>query len=171
MGQNKLETFYQRINKVNKKELPLCPQDPSRRLALIEREEIILYVVEKSSESDPGVEAMALYNKAGETLVSRERIILNALPKVGDTVFTLSLHNARMEVVRNPAEFALQRLSLYDQLAVRLLRVQAMYPDAPDLGEFKIVAEDEVMFDKIIHVMDVCRDFGYPKISLGKMAG
>lgn len=170
-GASTQKTYLQKITKDNKNDLPLCPEDKSRRLTLVEREEIILYVVEKANEDDPGVEIQALYDKTGQAMANAERVIQNKLPRPGDTLFALSILNPYREVVRDPGDYHLGKLTAYDQLASRLIRIQSMYPNVPDPGEIKIIAEDDVMFDKIIHVMDVCRDFGYPKISLGKLAG
>ncbi|MFH0920051.1 MAG: hypothetical protein V1913_06785 [Fibrobacterota bacterium] len=166
-----VKTYLVKIDKLNRKESPACPLDKNRRLSLVERAEIILYVVERANEDDPGSEIMALYDKAGQVMANNERVIQNKLPQAGDTLYALSILNPYREVVRNPGDYRLGKLTAYDQLASRLIRIQSMYPSVPDQGEIKIIAEDDVMFDKIIHVMDVCRDFGFPKISLGKLAG
>lgn len=170
-GSSNEETYLYPVTKANKKEMPLCPQDKSRRLTLFEREEIILYAVERQSEDDTGHVKMALYNQYDEVLTNVAGKIIEELPAVGDTVYVLSLSGRRSEVVVNPQNYTVREMTVYSELASRLLRIKAKYPDVPDQGEIKIVAEDDVVFDKLVHVMDICRDFGYPKISLAKLAG
>ncbi|OGJ87517.1 MAG: hypothetical protein A2487_06100 [Candidatus Raymondbacteria bacterium RifOxyC12_full_50_8] len=165
------EEYIFPITKATKKDLPLCPQDPGRRLTLYERDEILLYAVTKQSEDDTGIVQQALGNKLNETLTNSAGAVLNQLPNVGDTVYVLNMLNRRMEIVRDPAEYFIKELTLYDELASRLMRIYSNYPNVPDAGEIKVVAEDDVVFDKIIHVMDICREFGFPKISIGKLAG
>jgi hypothetical protein len=166
------ETYLHKVTKENKKELPMCPLDPSRRLTLFDREEIILYAVDRQSESDTGTILRCIKNKLDETMMYADGKIFDRQPVAGDTLYVLSLAaNRRMEVVGDPDEYVLKELTLYEQLASRLLRIRSSYPDVPDAGEIKIVAENDVVFDKIIHIMDVCRDFGFDKISLAKLAG
>jgi len=166
------ETYLHKVTKENKKVLPTCPLDPSRRLTLFDREEIILYAIDRQSESDTGTILKCVKNKLDETMMYANGQIFDRIPSVGDTLYVLSLStNRRMEVVSNTSDYVLKELTLYEQLASRLLRIRGSYPDVPDAGEIKLVAEDDVVFDKIIHIMDVCRDFGFDKISLAKLAG
>ncbi|MBL8028812.1 MAG: biopolymer transporter ExbD [Fibrobacteres bacterium] len=172
LGSANKETYLQKVTKENKKELPMCPLDPTRKLTMFERDEIILYAIDRNSESDTGTILKCVKNKLDETMMFENGQIFDRLPKAGDTLYVLSLStNRRMEIVKDPSEYVLKELTLYEQLASRLLRIRGSYPDVPDAGEIKLVAEDDVVFDKIIHIMDVCRDFGFDKISLAKLAG
>ncbi|OGS37461.1 MAG: hypothetical protein A2293_11045 [Elusimicrobia bacterium RIFOXYB2_FULL_49_7] len=170
-GSDQKETYLYRMTKENKLQLPRCPQDPKRVLTLFEREEILLYTLEKSSDTDTGKVMQAVYNKFDEPMTYASGLVANQLPNQGDTLYVLSMYNRRMEVVGNVSDYKLKEHTLYDQLASRLMVIKSKYPDVPDQGEIKIVAEDEVVFDKLIHVMDICREFGFPKISLAKLAG
>ena len=171
MGSATKQTYLHPITKETKKDLPLCPQDKSRRLTLFERDDIILYALDKQSKDDTGRVKMALYNQYDEVLTDVTGKIIEELPAVDDTLYVLSLSNRRSEIVTNPQDYTVREMTVYSELASRLLRIKAKYPDVPDQGEIKIVAEDDVVYDKIIHVMDICRDFGYAKISLAKLAG
>jgi biopolymer transport protein ExbD len=160
------------ITKANKREMPLCPKDPTRRLTLFERQDIVLYAVRKTSDTDTGTVPMVCYDKQlGCAMTDVRGNIIAGMPNVGDTVYALSLEDRRPRVVKNQASYQLTPLSVYDELSSRLIKVRAQYPNVPDQGEIKIVGEDDVVFDKIVHVMDVCRLFGFPKISLAKLAG
>ena len=96
--------------------------------------------------------------------------IADVMPAKGDTLFTLSYEDRHMVVVTDTSRYKVQNLTVYDELASRLLRIKAKYPNVPDVGEIKIAAEDDVVFDKLVHVMDVCRTYGYAKIALAKLA-
>lgn len=170
-GSKTKETWFQEVTKQNKNELPLCPKDKGRRLTLFEREEIILYAVRKDNEADSGVIAMAVYDAAGGAVTNNSGKILDVLPNPGDTVYPLSLEDRRIHIVKPGEKYTLQQLTVYDELASRLMRVKAQYPMVPDRDEIKICAEDGVVYDKLVHVMDVCRLFGFPKIALAKLAG
>ena len=170
VGTANKETFLYPITKKTKTVLPPCPKDPSRQLTLFEREEIILYAVQKDNPADTGKLIDALYDEFGQVMTLGTGSIANAVPDTGDTLYTLSYDNRRMIIVDNPKRFTVRNLTVYDELASRLLRIRSRYPNVPDQGEIRIAAEDDVVFDKLVHVMDVCRLYGYPKISLAKLA-
>lgn len=158
------------VTKANKKEMPLCPKDPSRRLTLFERSEILLYALSKENEADSGRLIPALYNQDDEVMTDAVGRIMAVKPRPRDTLYTLGV-DRRMIVVRPEDNYNVKNLTVYDELASRLLRISALYPGIPDVGEIKLVAEDDVVFDKLVHIMDVCRLAGYPKIALAKLAG
>ena len=41
----------------------------------------------------------------------------------------------------------------------------------PDVDNIIILADDKVVFDKVIHVMDVAREAGFYNIQLAKLGG
>jgi biopolymer transport protein ExbD len=170
-GTDKKQTYLHFVTKQNKNELPACPKDPGRRLTLFEREEIILYAVRKENEADSGAVAMAVYDAANGAVTNVAGRILEVVPHPGDTVYPLSLEDRRMHIVKPEEKYHVQQLTVYDELASRLIRIKAQYPMVPDRDEIKLVAEDDVVYDKLVHVMDVCRIFGFPKIALAKLSG
>lgn len=170
-GSEHKETWFHLVNKATKGDLPLCPQDQSRRLTLFERDEIILYAVRKDDDADSGVVAMAVYDANGNAVTNISGKILDVVPDTGDTVYPLSLENRRIHIVEAGEKYSLKELTVYDELASRLMRIKAQYPMVPDRDEIKLVGEDDVVFDKLVHIMDVCRLFGFPKIALAKLAG
>jgi biopolymer transport protein ExbD len=111
----------------------------------------------------------AVYQRLHGVMVDRAGKVVENL-RMGDTLYSLTLSKPVMFVVKNLSDFESKPLSAYDQLASRLIRIKSTYYNMPDADEVKITAEDDVVFDKLIHVMDVCRDFGFPKISLAKVA-
>ncbi|NLE01064.1 MAG: hypothetical protein GX640_14450 [Fibrobacter sp.] len=101
-------------------------------------------------------------NSAGEPLET-----VNA----GDTVYALT-NPRRMIVVNDPAtEFAKKPLSAYDELQNRLMKVKERYRDAEDGQDIIIAAENQVMYDKIVQIMDKARASEFPNISIAKLRG
>jgi biopolymer transport protein ExbD len=86
----------------------------------------------------------------------------------GDTVYALS-NPRRMMIVRDPSEFNLRELSAYDELKNRLMKVKERYRDAEDGEDIIIAAENQVIYDKIIQIMDAARAAEYPNISIAKL--
>jgi biopolymer transport protein ExbD len=87
---------------------------------------------------------------------------------VGDTVFALT-NPRRMIIVSNPAEFSLKELSAYDELQNRLMKIKERYRDAEDGEDIIIAAENYVIYDKIVQIMDKAREAEYPNISIAKL--
>lgn len=72
------------------------------------------------------------------------------------------------KVVANAADFKLRRVSAYDELKNRLMKVKERFTDVEDINDIIIVAENNVLYDKIVQIMDVCRAADFPNISIGK---
>ena len=73
-----------------------------------------------------------------------------------------------MVVVQNSAEFESKPLSAYDELQNRLMKIKERYNDAEDGDDIIIAAENEVMYDKIVQIMDKARA-EFPNISIAKL--
>jgi len=167
-SENQFE-YLNPVNKKNKTIMPECPKEKGRKLTLYERSEIILYALFKENEQDSGKLIPALYNMNNEVMCDGSGRILSSNPRPGDTLYTLGAER-RMNVVKPDEKYAVLSLTVYDELASRLLRIRSQYPNMPDIGEIKLVASDDVVFDKLVHIMDVCRLAGFPKINLAKLA-
>jgi biopolymer transport protein ExbD len=76
-----------------------------------------------------------------------------------------------MSVVRDPSEFQLQPMSVYDELKNRLMKVKERFKDADDAENIIIAAENEVLYDKIVQIMDAARQAEFPNISIAKLRG
>ncbi len=67
------------------------------------------------------------------------------------------------------ANYVHKRLSAYDLLKSTLVRIRDRYPDAEDRNNLIIAAEDQIMYDKIIQLMDIGRSSNLPEISIAKL--
>jgi biopolymer transport protein ExbD len=135
-----------------------------RELSVHERHEIYLYAADENRNI-----VRALYTKHGEMLTN---IGGNAVEAVnsGDTVFALANPRRRI-VVTDPGEFESKPLSAYDELKNRLMKVKERFRDADDGEAIIIAAENEVIYDKIIQIMDAARSAEFPNISIAKLRG
>jgi biopolymer transport protein ExbD len=143
-----------------------APRHPNGRdLTVHERNEIYLYVVNPEDRSI----IRSMHTRFGEMLTNADgRPVETVEP--GDTVFALT-NPRRMIVVSNPGEFELKQLSAYDELRNRLMNVKERYRDAEDADDIIIAAENEVIYDKIVQIMDAARNAEFPNISITKLRG
>jgi biopolymer transport protein ExbD len=88
--------------------------------------------------------------------------------KAGDTVFALTTPRM-MIVVKDPNEFVLQPMSAYDELRNRLMKVKERYKEADDANDIIIAAENQVIYDKVVQIMDAARSADFPNISIAKL--
>lgn len=135
-----------------------------RELTVYERYEIYLYTTDEERNI-----LKSMYSKYGEMLTNSEGNPVQTL-NVGDTVFALT--NPRRQIIVNDvSEFESKPLSAYDELQNRLMKVKERYRDAEDGEDVIIAAENEVIYDKIIQIMDAARAAEFPNISIAKLRG
>jgi biopolymer transport protein ExbD len=145
----------------------VMPRHPrsGRAMEIYERYDIFLY----ACNEDYTEITKTLYSKFGEMMTD-----VNSLPvketSVGDTLYALT-NPRRMVIVTNPAELELKPLSVYDELKNRLMKVKERFKDAEDGEDVIIAAENQVMYDKIIQIMDAARMADFPNISIAKLRG
>ncbi len=58
--------------------------------------------------------------------------------------------------------------SAYDILMTRLIKVRRDYAHHPDINEIIITCEDEIVYDKVVALLDIARIAGFSKIMLAK---
>jgi len=140
------------------------PTDPrtGRELTIHERGEIYLYVTDENRNI-----INTLYTQFGEMLTNADGDPVLTV-NVGDTIFALTNPRRRI-VVSNPAEFTSKPMSAYDELRNRLMKVKERYREAEDADDIIIAAENEVIYDKIVQIMDAARNAEFPNISIAKL--
>lgn len=129
-----------------------------------ERDEIRLEVCD-----DNNVVQQKLYSGYGELVTDADG---NALGKVsaGDTV-QLGMYPGRTVVVKDPSVYSLRPLSVYDELKNRLVKIKNRYRDANDANTIIIAAENNIIYDKIVQVMDKAREADFADINISKLRG
>jgi len=144
------------------KEMPKHPKT-GKPMTVHERYDIWLYVVDENTRQI----VKAMYSKKGVLVTNANGEILNSL-KVGDTVYTVTSPR-QLKIVNNPTDYELQYLSAYDELKNRLLKLKERFKDVDDADDIIIAAENEVLYDKIVQLMDVARAADYPNIQIAKL--
>ncbi|MCL2218499.1 MAG: biopolymer transporter ExbD [Chitinispirillia bacterium] len=135
-----------------------------RELTVHERFEIYLYALDENRNV-----LKSLYTKFGEMLTDADGVPVRNV-NAGDTVFALTNPRRRI-IVTNPGEFDSKPLSAYDELKNRLMKIKERYRDAVDKDDIIIAAENEVIYDKIVQIMDAARSAEFPNISISKLRG
>ena len=149
---------------------PSTPEPPrhpktGRPMEIYERYDILLYITDENYEAI----AKCLYTKFGEMVTDANSMAITNVG-VGDTVYALT-NPRRMIIVADPAEFELKPLSVYDELKNRLMKIKERFKDADDADNIIIAAENLVMYDKIVQIMDAARSSDFPNISIAKLMG
>lgn len=200
-GSGKKHTYLHRVytdsiasaKKYNKFDKVICPKDKSRSLTLFERADVILYALTKKNKADPGTVKKAVVNKDGQLVLGKDEEILQTLPKRGETVYLLPAYvdssgfpNFAKIIINDPQDYEIRKQTAYDELGHRLCRIrrQWYYTHSADvetqgsalavdstINNVIVMGNDDIVFDKLVHVMDVCRNFGFAKISLAKAGG
>lgn len=134
-----------------------------REMTIYERYDIYLYVTDENRKL-----LQTLYTKTTNLMLTD--VLGNPLTstKAGDTVFALTTPRM-MIIVKDPSEFVLQPMSAYDELKNRLMKVKERYKDAEDGNSIIIAAENQVIYDKIVQIMDAARAAEFPEISIAKL--
>jgi len=135
-----------------------------REMAIFERYDIYLYACDENRNI-----LNRLYTKHKEMITNSAGEPLESV-SVGDTVYALT-NPRRVIVVSNPADFEKKPLSAYDELQNRLMKVKERYREAEDGEDIIIAAENQVMYDKIVQIMDKARASEFPNISIAKLRG
>jgi len=143
--------------------MPVNPRT-GKEFTVHERYEIYLYTCDENRTI-----LESLYTEFGEMLTDAEGIPIKTV-NVGDTVFALTNPRRRI-VVKNPGDFKSKPLSAYDELKNRLMKVKERYREAVDADDIIIAAENEVIYDKIVQIMDAARTAEFPNISIAKLRG
>jgi len=142
------------------------PTNPrtGKEFTVHERFEIYLY----TCDEDRNI-LKSLYTEFGEMLTNLDGNPVTEV-KSGDTVFALTNPRRRI-IVADPGKFESKPLSAYDELKNRLMKVKERYREAVDADDIIIAAENEVIYDKIVQIMDAARTAEFPNISIAKLRG
>jgi biopolymer transport protein ExbD len=83
---------------------------------------------------------------------------------VSDSTITVGSNNGFL-----PTIYCRESTACYDDLRRQLALAHGRIGGAPDSTRICIAAEQGVIYDKIIHLMDAAREAGFPDISIGRM--
>jgi biopolymer transport protein ExbD len=134
-----------------------------REMTIYERYDIFLYVADENRKM-----LQTLYTKTTNMMLTDAAGNPVNSVKAGDTVFALTTPRMQM-IVRDPSEFVSQPMSAYDELKNRLMKIKERYKEADDGNDIIIAAENQIIYDKIVQIMDAARGAEFPNISIAKL--
>ncbi|MCL2844203.1 MAG: hypothetical protein FWE23_01945 [Chitinivibrionia bacterium] len=76
--------------------------------------------------------------------------------------------NRRLITIENLDDFEKRPVSAYDLLKSLLVQIRERFPDVDDRDDVIIAADDHIIYDKIIQVMDVARSANLTNISIAR---
>ena len=174
-------------NKLDRKTMvySALPKDPKsgKLFTPQEREEIYLFAM----EDDFKAVKKGYYSLQYSELLTDEAGVPVSAIKPGDVVYALTTRMSpvteaegaeaedeevvtrRKITVSSTADFEKRDLSAYDLLKSTLIQVRDRYPDAEDRNDLIIAAENQMVYDKIVQLMDVSRTANLKNISIAKL--
>jgi biopolymer transport protein ExbD len=134
---------------------------------------IHVFSIQKQTEEDAGSLVRAVLNANdsayldanGQFLTSKAQLQINGVYRTLDKENTVRIDAAKFNDARE------EYRSGYDDLAVLLMDIHSRFVDMIDADNIIILADDAVVFDKVISTMDVAREAGFTNIQLAKLQG
>jgi len=74
-----------------------------------------------------------------------------------------------LKEIKDLADYEMRDVSAYDLLKSLLVQIRERYMDVEDRNDLIIAAENQIIYDKIIQIMDVARGANLPNISIAKL--
>jgi len=89
-----------------------------------------------------------------------------ALRDEGDTTEVAA---RRRITIEDLSHFELREVSAYDYLKSLLVQIRERFQDAVDRDDLIIAAENHIIYDKVVQIMDVARSANLPNISIARL--
>jgi len=140
-----------------------------------ERETIMLNTLAKKDSSDPGTYMYAVTGPDGNGLLDTAGNWLTQVPPVGGLYRVVGDLTIKHMDARSLPFCKVEKLSAYQEVARTLEKIHTLYsqrdPLPPDVDDVVILAGDEVVYDKIIQMMDACKSAGFDRVALSLIGG
>jgi len=102
-------------------------------------------------------------------LLTRFSSSVLAVRESGEEEDTTEIVARSPQKIEDLANYELRDVSAYDYLKSYLVQIRERYKDVEDRNDLIIAAEDQIIYDKIIQIMDVARGSNLPNISIAKL--
>lgn len=140
-----------------------------------ERETIMLNSVTKKDSADPGTVQMAAIDMEGNALMDTAGNWYTRVPQSGEPFRLVGDEVVRKMDAKTAAFVRVDKLSAYMEVARTLEKIHMLYstrdPLPADVDDVVILADEEVIYDKIIQMMDACKAAGFDRVALSLIAG
>lgn len=148
-----------------------------------ELQNILMVAVNKTSEEDPGTMMKGVVNANDSVYINSNMSIMAGsgydysifvkdmaeLQQPGKIVSTLALNSGRKVTPKLISEAKAESLSAYAVLARILGEMHEKFAEMEDGDKVILLSDDDVVYDKVIAVMDVAREAGFFQVQLAKM--
>jgi biopolymer transport protein ExbD len=141
--------------------------------SIFDKENIRLFALERTSEEDPGTLTKAVYSANDSAYLDANGQFLTAKSqlKVGNVYRSLNPESTVKIDAKAFNDSKEDYRSAYDVLGQKLIDIHNRFVDLPDADNIIILADDAIIFDKVIQLMDVARESGFYNIQLAKLGG
>ncbi|MEO7424644.1 MAG: hypothetical protein ABI036_05610 [Fibrobacteria bacterium] len=140
-----------------------------------ERETIMLNSVIKKDSLDPGTYQYAALDAEGNAMMDTAGNWYATIPPNGALYRVVGDETLKHMDARNAAFSKVEKLSAYQEVAKTLEKIHMLYsqrdPLPPDVDDVVILADESVIYDKVIQMMDACKSAGFDRVALSLIGG
>jgi hypothetical protein len=140
-----------------------------------ERETIMLNSINKKDSLDPGTYQYAAIDPEGNAMMDTAGNWLAAIPPLGGLYRVVGDETLKHMDARNAAFCKVEKLSAYQEVAKTLEKIHMLYsqrdPLPADVDDVVILADESVIYDKVIQMMDACKSAGFDRVALSLIGG
>jgi hypothetical protein len=140
-----------------------------------ERETIMLNVLTKKDSSDPGTYSYGVVNMEGDYLLDTAGNWITEIPNVGGLYRVVGVETPIRLDAATRAMLKVEKLSAYQEISKVLENIHRLYsqrdPLPEDVDDVVILADGEIIYDKVIQLMDAAKSAGFDRVSLSLIGG
>ncbi len=140
-----------------------------------ERETIMLNNLVKKDSADPGTYSYAAQNVEGNAMMDTAGNWYTTVPPNGALYRVVGDETVHKMDPRSASFCRVEKLSAYMEVARTLEKIHMAYslrdPLPPDVDDVVILADENVIYDKVIQMMDACKSAGFDRVALSLIGG
>jgi biopolymer transport protein ExbD len=140
-----------------------------------ERETIMLNTVSKKDSADPGTYLYGALDPEGNAMMDTAGNWYTTVPPLGALYRVVGDEALKHMDPRNAAFCKVEKLSAYQEVAKTLEKIHMLYsqrdPLPTDVDDVVILADESVVYDKVIQMMDACKSAGFDRVALSLIGG
>jgi len=140
-----------------------------------EKETIFLNALAKKDSADPGTYLYGVVNSEGDYLLDTAGNWMTTIPTVGTFYRVVGDETVRRMDPGNLKLLKVEKLSAYQEISKILEQIHMLYsqrdPLPPDVDDVVILADGNIIYDKIIQLMDAAKSAGFDRVSLSLVGG
>lgn len=155
-------------------EVVKSPTD-GKEMTPFERETIMLNTVAKKDSADPGTLLLAAIDMEGNALMDTAGNWYTKVPAPGEVFRIVGDETIRKMDAKTAVFCKVEKLSAYQEVARTLEKIHMLYstrdPLPADVDDVVILADEDIIYDKVIQMMDACKAAGFDRVALSLVGG